>query len=1674
MTMKETMKRLLTLTVAMAMLFSMFSVGVSAQAVETEPTIAQPTEPAQVETQPVKAFDEALKRVPEATETLELDVWTDAVITTGGDWVCFAFTPAQSGTYIFESNFPGDTYADLYDANDNNLTSDDDAGPDMNFLISYALTAGETYYLYVQYLNSELTGAIPVRVSMNPLVSLEFAPISVMEGTCGNKYFAYNQQTDKYDLQYWYYETGYLMEKLAYTATFSDGTVLSGNGAGFEYQGAYYPFNGYTNNQGYENQWLPGNTYEMVVSVMGVPVTIEETPLVSLSFTPTSVMENSNGWLSGGENENGEYIEYWHYHVWDLFSKSTYTAVFRDGTILTGNNSVLEYQGVTYSFAVSDNQSSQNQWTVGNTYALTVSLMGVDAKLPVAIEKTPLVSLEFTPVTVMEGTCGHTNTTYDMMTGEYIEYWWYYYGDLLRRSTYTATFKDGTVLTGSGDGFDYQGTWYSFNYTSDQDYKNPWLGGNTYAIDVSVMGVETQVPVIIEETPLVSLEFTPVTVMEGTCGYTSTGYDEQIGAYSYWYYQGWDLLNRSTYTATFRDGTVLTGSGYGFNYQDNYYSFTYSEDQNYNNQWVAGNTYALEVSVMGAKVKMPVTIRQTPLVSLSFTPVAVTEGTCGYLSTGYNEMIGEYAYWYYQPWNLLNQSTYTATFDDGTVLTGSGSGFNYQGVYYSFSTSDNQSFENQWTVGNTYMLQVSVMGSTVEVPVTIERSPVVSLTASPIVLEEHKGGYWTSHWQGDQRIEYFYYHWRERVSYTVTMSDGAVVTGNANGFTHNGVYYSVDCSAEQGGNNTWLARNSYPIPISVMGQTAETTVTIATAQTADGFTYIVQGDKAVITGCTLTNAVLQIPETIAGHTVVGITSLGEALRYATEIRIPDSVTMLSEDTFSSDGEYRVSLKKLYVGSGVSTLSVNVLREARNLEEVVVSAKNPYYCSIDGVVYNKDCSAMVFYPFAKQSLHIIPDSVTDIEIFIENIDRYNRVKVQFGAGITDYQLENGVLYNGDKTTILSCSPELTGSYVMPESVVESGWYSFANSNLTEITISPNVTEIVYAAFIDNSKLETIHIPASVTSIGSYAFEGCDALKAVCIEDLDAWCTIFFADNPLEIARDLYLNGELVTDLVLPSVTHAVYSGAFCNGSMTSLTVPSNVKFIDYGAFYGSAIQTVNFSEGLESIEADAFACSAVRRVDLPDSLVWLGESAFRGCGQLEELTIGDGLTELSWNVFEGTALTSVVIPENVRYIQGNAFRNSKLTDVQFDCKEVYIGESAFENCPLGDLIFGDNVKMIYDEAFKGNRATQVILPESVTEITYRAFAFGYNLVSVTIPDSITSIHPGAFTGDFNLSHVLYTGTEQQWNKIGCESAELNQAVIHYNAVGNEVTTEQTDTHIYYYCSICKQREAIAKLTGIRITKLPSKLEYVRGQKLHTAGMVVMGTYADGSRTEITDYTIDVELFWQTGKRDVTVSYGGFQASFAVTVRGGAACYSDGDYGIEVVVPDGAFDEYVGVRTTTVDIQEILPDIPDVLAENPSVIYDVYMHNGSVAVQPQEPVTVAIPVPETMKGYACKVYHVAEDGTLTDMQACFEAGYMVFTVSHFSYFAVVEEPTVLGDITEDGSVNNDDVVLLLWHTLFPEDYPIAVSGDLNVDGSINNDDVVLLLWHTLFPEDYPLGA
>lgn len=95
------------------------------------------------------------------------------------------------------------------------------------------------------------------------------------------------------------------------------------------------------------------------------------------------------------------------------------------------------------------------------------------------------------------------------------------------------------------------------------------------------------------------------------------------------------------------------------------------------------------------------------------------------------------------------------------------------------------------------------------------------------------------------------------------------------------------------------------------------------------------------------------------------------------------------------------------------------------------------------------------------------------------------------------------------------------------------------NITYRDINYTVEQIDNEAFRDCSKMTSITIPPSVWHVGIGAFSGCSGLKEVHISDLSAWCELSFydvaddsGDSPLYYADGLYLNGELVKDLVVP--------------------------------------------------------------------------------------------------------------------------------------------------------------------------------------------------------------------------------------------------------------------------------------------------------------------------------------------------------------------------------------------------------------------------------------------------------------------------------------------------------------------------------------------------------------
>ena len=86
---------------------------------------------------------------------------------------------------------------------------------------------------------------------------------------------------------------------------------------------------------------------------------------------------------------------------------------------------------------------------------------------------------------------------------------------------------------------------------------------------------------------------------------------------------------------------------------------------------------------------------------------------------------------------------------------------------------------------------------------------------------------------------------------------------------------------------------------------------------------------------------------------------------------------------------------------------------------------------------------------------------------------------------------------------------------------------------------------------------------------------------------------------------------------------------------------------------------------------------------------------------------------------------------------------------------------------------------------------------------------------------------------------------------------------------------------------------------------------------------------------------------------------------------------------------------------------------------------------------------------------------------------ENGRITYVCSTCGTEKTVEVVYMPGDLEVDGFVDNKDVEYLLWHTLYPEDYPLPANGDFDGSNFVDNKDVEYLLWHTLFPEDYPLA-
>ena len=369
--------------------------------------------------------------------------------------------------------------------------------------------------------------------------------------------------------------------------------------------------------------------------------------------------------------------------------------------------------------------------------------------------------------------------------------------------------------------------------------------------------------------------------------------------------------------------------------------------------------------------------------------------------------------------------------------------------------------------------------------------------------------------------------------------------------------------------------------------------------------------------------------------------------------------------------------------------------------------------------------------------------------------------------------------GDKVTKLGVKlfhqcKSIEGQLVIPDNVVTIGEKAFyCCQNITGLELGKNVTTIETDAFFGCSALTgVLTIPNSVKSINGSAFKGCN-LTGVNVDNLSDWCRISFANieaNPLHCAGKLYLRGEMVTDLVVPDDITEIRQFAFynctsltsvefgnnlqtiddsafkyCTG-LTNVNVPGNVTRINGSAFaYCTNLESATLNEGTLSIGGYAFyQCKKLKSMEIPNSVSSIGTYIFGYCYALENVVIGDGVTQIPDDCFYScTRFNSLTIGRNVKKIGKLGYR------AEANLKTIHISDlSAWCKISFSSGLLGDGGNIYLN----GEKITNLVIPDDITEIKPYAFYECRGLSSITIHNNVTSIGNYAFYDCRNFSNL----------------------------------------------------------------------------------------------------------------------------------------------------------------------------------------------------------------------------------------------------------------------------------------------------------------------------------
>lgn len=397
----------------------------------------------------------------------------------------------------------------------------------------------------------------------------------------------------------------------------------------------------------------------------------------------------------------------------------------------------------------------------------------------------------------------------------------------------------------------------------------------------------------------------------------------------------------------------------------------------------------------------------------------------------------------------------------------------------------------------------------------------------------------------------------------------------------------------------------------------------------------------------------------------------------------------------------VALSKINLPVNVNNFDMTAFEGCKALKKIAVSNDNQNFKVAAGAIYSADGKTLVAVANNALTELTIADGT---EVIAANaFDLATGInKITFPATLVN--VKNGAL-------------DVTNWFKAQGDAVYAGPVLYkVTGNVAELAIADKTTSIADNA-VNNKTVKTVTIPATVKTIGAYAFAD-SGVSAIVIPD----SVTVIGNNAFQGAKSLK---KITLSKALEIMGKAMFKDCV---ALTSVKIPATVKNIPVDAFLNCKSLVKVDLGSVETIAKYAFSnCEKLITIELPQTLTELDPMSFFGCKALEAVNVKEGNAKFK-------SVDGVVIATNEENV--------------FDTIAMYPAGK------LGGYTIADDIKVIADRAFYDcDNLAEVTFPSGIERIGNEAFFDCDQLLSITLPEGARNVGDYAFASCNELREFI---------------------------------------------------------------------------------------------------------------------------------------------------------------------------------------------------------------------------------------------------------------------------------------------------------------------------------